>query len=558
MYSDFIDQVLHNNKIIFPAEKEKFLNPSYQDHLYDPYLMPDMEKVVVRLFEAIEGNETIIIYSDYDCDGIPGAVILHDLFKKIGYENFSVYIPDRHEEGYGLNHDAIEQFISEKISLLITIDLGSTDRDEISFAQANGIDVIVTDHHLPPTSLPAPFAFVNPKVPGSHYPDPMLCGAGVMFKFIQAFLFKYRKYFNVPVGYEKWLLDMTGLATLSDMVPLIDENRIFALYGLMVLRKSPRPGLRMLLAKAGVQQHTLSEDDVTFMITPRINAASRMASPMLAFKLLSTTDEREAAELVLELETINTERKTLVATIMKKVKKRIQEREQKNIIVIGDPAWRIGVLGLIAGKICETYGKPTFVWGREGSSDTTIIKGSCRSPSGVNIVEIMRGVEDIFLNVGGHAQAGGFSIQEENIHTIEEKLLSSYETIARISKDTQNENTAVYVFRLEDILEEHYKVIQMLAPFGCGNPKPLFHITDAIVENVKWFGKEKNHLELSLVHGKGQRKAICFFIEEEVRDTLPKKGERIEFEGTLDVSYFGGKITNRIRIVNVQSLIVHT
>lgn len=552
MYTDFIDSLLNSRGIVSVEEKEKFLNPSYDGHLYDPYLMPDMERAVVRLFEAIEGKEKIVIYSDYDCDGIPGAVILHDLLKKVGYENFSVYIPDRHDEGYGLNHDAIETFITEKTDLLITIDLGSTDREDIAYAQANGIDVIVTDHHLPPLELPTPFAFVNPKVPGSKYPDPMLCGSGVIFKFVQGFLFKYREYFKIPVGYEKWLLDMTGLATLSDMVPLVDENRVLATYGLMVLRKSPRPGLRMLLAKAGVNQNNLSEDDVTFMVTPRINAASRMDSPMLAFRLLSTTDEKEASELVIRLEAINTERKTLVATIMKKVKKKLDERDTKDIIVIGDPSWRIGVLGLIAGKVCDMYGKPAFVWGREGSTGSTVIKGSCRSPAGVHVVDIMRGVENSFINVGGHAQAGGFSILEENIHTLEEKLLSSYEKVSSMSHVDSEKMENMFELRLDDIREEHYKAIQTLAPFGFGNPKPLFRFTNAVVGDVKLFGKEKNHLELTLVHDKGERKAICFFIEDTVRDALPKKGEKIVINGTLEISYFAGRVTKRIRIVKIE------
>lgn len=182
MPTDFIERLLSLRGLVDPFEREKFLNPSYEEHMHDPFLMPDMEKALIRIFEAMQAGKKIVVYSDYDCDGIPGAVVIHESFKKIGYTNFQIYIPDRHDEGYGLNHDAIEQFIADGVNLLITIDLGSSDVEDVTYAEANGINVIITDHHLPPATLPPAFAIVNPKVPGSVYPDPMLCGAGVMFK----------------------------------------------------------------------------------------------------------------------------------------------------------------------------------------------------------------------------------------------------------------------------------------------------------------------------------------------------------------------------------------
>src|SRR3989338_1962563 len=241
---NIVDILLKNRGIVDEKEKEVFLSPDYDLHMHDQFLMHDMERACVRVFEAIDQKEKITIYADYDADGIPGAVIFHDLFKKIGYENFSIYIPHRHNEGYGLNKDAIDEIVSGGTNLLITVDLGITGKEDVAYAMSLGLPIIITDHHELPVDLPQAFAIVHPKLPQSQpltleigsqglgdietYPEPMLCGAGVAFKFVQAFLKKYGEYFNVQVGWEKWLLDMAGLATLADMVPLRGENRVIA------------------------------------------------------------------------------------------------------------------------------------------------------------------------------------------------------------------------------------------------------------------------------------------------------------------------------------------
>ncbi|MDO8660156.1 MAG: DHH family phosphoesterase, partial [Candidatus Parcubacteria bacterium] len=330
--SELLDILLEKRGIL-PEQKDTFLNPDYERDMHDPFLMRDMERACVRLFTAIENNEKIIIYADYDCDGIPGAVIMQDLLKLVNYKNYEVYIPQRNSEGYGLNMEAIEQFAKANVKLLITIDLGITAIAEVAQAEVDGIDVIITDHHLAKQkdnflgsseggqpdqlenhlfALPKAYAILNPKV--DDYPEKMLCGAGVVFKFAQGFLKKYGEYFKVRSGAEKWMLDMAGLATLSDMVPLVGENRVIAYYGMKVLRKSPRPGLQKLLAQMKIEQKFLSEDDIGFMITPRLNAASRMDDPMRAFELLSTDDVVQAGILASHLTKINDERKTIVTS----------------------------------------------------------------------------------------------------------------------------------------------------------------------------------------------------------------------------------------------------
>src|SRR3989338_1270057 len=342
-YSPLVRQLLVGRGIVSAEEAEKFLNPHYENHSHDPFSMKDMEKAVKRVLRAIQNNERIAIFSDYDADGIPGAVALHDFFKKLGYLNFENYIPDRHGEGFGLNVKAVEQLNNAGAKLLITIDCGITDTEEVANANKLGIDVIITDHHLPPPSrkasegqardgLPPAFAILNPKQADCAYPEKMLCGSGVVFKLIQALcshlsLNAKRYTLNaISPGWEKWLLDLVGLATLSDMVPLTGENRVFAHFGLKVLRKSPRRGLYELLSVLRLNRAELTEDDIGFSIAPRINAASRMGAPMDAFRLFATTDAAEAGALARHLNKINDERKGKVASLVKEVRKIVQER----------------------------------------------------------------------------------------------------------------------------------------------------------------------------------------------------------------------------------------
>lgn len=551
--------LLLKNRGIKDEDREKFLNPSYDEHLYDPFLMKDMERACVRIFEAIEAKDKIVIYSDYDCDGIPASVIMHDFFHKIGCENFSIYIPDRHDEGYGLHMDAIDEFIEDEVKLLVTFDLGITAVEEVAKAQANGIDVIITDHHLPHQSdseggsvsdvLPRAYAILNPKQAGCEYPDKMLCGAGIAFKLVQALVKKYGEYWNINHGWEKWLLDMAGMATLADQVPLLNENRVLAYYGLKVLRKGRRPGLFELFHKAGVEITKLEEEDITFTLAPRINAASRMDDPMKAFKLLSTINQTESSILSDHLIKINDDRKIMVAHIMKNVKNVLNKREDKPIIVIGNPKWRVGVLGLIASKIAEEYKKPVFVWGSDGNEN---IKGSVRSFGRVNLIEIMSLLPSgSLLEYGGHKSAGGFSSSYEEIHFLEERLLKVFDD--NFIKEANDEELKIdATISIDDVTNENYRVIEKLAPFGMGNPKPTFLLKSAQIFYIKEFGKEKNHLELTFKNSRGRQiKAIAFF---KTRNSFEKAldiGEIVELIVTFEKSNFAGREELRLRIIDI-------
>jgi len=552
--------ILLKNRGITEENKEKFLNPKYED-LYDPFLLKDMEKAVVRIFEGIEAKEKIVIYSDYDCDGIPAAVIMSDFFIKIGYENFSVYIPDRHDEGYGLHMDAIDLFIKDEIKLLITFDLGITAIEETTKAELNGINVIIVDHHLPrDEGVPPAYAVIDPKQNDCSYPDDMLCGGGLSFKLVQAIILKYGEYFKIEKGWEKWLLDMVGVATLADQVPLLNENRILAYYGLKVLQKTRRPGLLEIFNKARVDISKLNEEDITFTLAPRLNAASRMASPMSAYEVLSTRDIAKAKTLADYLLKINDERKYLVASIMKDVKKNLDKRklneEEKSIIVIGNPKWRVGILGIIASKLVDEHKKPSFVWGMDGSD---VICGSCRSYGSVNLVEVMNALpKNSLLQFGGHAGAGGFSVAKDEIHFLEERLSTIFKNkkISELVKGEEEEDEKQVLIdadiSIDDINNENYKVIGQMAPYGVGNPKPVFILKNEEIYSIKEFGKEKNHLEISFKNSKNKIvKAIAFFKTAKDLGGVYQAGDKISLLVNFENNTFLGKTELRLRIVDV-------
>jgi single-stranded-DNA-specific exonuclease len=339
--SPILNRLLVARGITDKQEALLFLNPNYDTDLHAPELLNDIEKACTRIEEALQSGERIAIFSDYDCDGIPGAVVLYDFFSALKYENFQNYIPHRHYEGFGLSTKAIDSLKNDGVALIITIDCGTTNVEEISYAKEQGIDVIVTDHHEPGDTLPEAVAIVNPKL--GNYPFTGLCGAATAFKLAQAML--NRNNYDITAGREKWWLDMVGIATIADMVPLRGENRVFATYGLQVLRKSRRPGLQQLLRKSKIDQRYLTEEDIGFTIGPRINAASRMDTPEDAFYMLAETDEAKAGERVIHLEKLNQDRKTQVALMTKDLHKRLKALEEIPAVLSNGQSRLATVLG---------------------------------------------------------------------------------------------------------------------------------------------------------------------------------------------------------------------
>lgn len=543
-YPEIVKDIMFHRGIRTEIEADACIAPRYETGRHDPFLLPDMDSAVDRFLNALTEKEVVAIFSDYDADGIPGAVMFQDFFSRIGYTRFHIYIPHRHTEGYGLNREAIDVLHEKGVTLLLTVDCGIRDHAHIAYANEKGIDVIVTDHHEPDETLPHAHAVVNPKRTDSRYPFSGLCGTGVGFKFLEAVLSRDR--LGLPEGHEKWFLDMVGLATLSDMVPLVDENRIFAWYGLQVLRKTPRPGLQMLYKTLRLSTRILSEDDIGFMITPRINAASRMSHPDDAFQLLSTSDETVAREHAQHIEALNNERKGLVASLVKEARKRLRARDMKEVIVIGDPSWRPAVLGLVAGNLAEEFSRPAFVWGREGGE---IIKGSCRTAGGVSVVSLMEVARDLFIDFGGHSAAGGFSMQTEKVFDAEDVLTRALSVLPKSVDEILSVDREL---SLDEVTRETSTEISRLAPFGIGYEKPLFIFQNVKPVGIKNFGKEKNHLELSFETSRGRTvRAIGFFMTTQSLSVEPRVGEPLNLLAHLEESFWNGRSEVRLKIVDV-------
>ncbi len=559
----------------------EFLEPSYEAGSHDPFLLPDMSKAVERVLLARANASQVCVWSDYDCDGIPGGVMLTDFLRRIGL-SVRHYIPHRHKEGYGLNKEGIDELAAAGTTLIITIDLGTMEQENIAYAKTKGIDVIVTDHHIVQgeefaaqkssgqlgslnqtfaQQIPHPaFALINPKRPDSQYPFDGLCGAGVAWKLVQGLLKTLRasgEPFEYAEGKEKWYLDLVGIATLCDMVPLVGENRMLAHFGLKVMRRDKRPGLSQLLKLLRIKPQTLTEDDVGFMIGPRINAASRMDNPSVAARMLAATGAEEASELARTLNKINDERKGVVASIVKEANKKLKDTDltQSPLIVMGNPNWRPGVLGLVASSLVGAHGKAVFLWGRDygQESEGGVLRGSCRSDGVINVVSLMAlannsltGAGDVFEHFGGHHASGGFAVVEERVHELSARLNRAY-ALAEHVPDAAKE---VLVDRQSEIAELSHalKSLDKLAPFGVGNARPLFMFSNVSIVDLRMFGKAGDHLELSLEQNGARTAGIAFFSSTTSFQKPIERGVSATVVGHIERDWRGAP---RVRIVDV-------
>ncbi|MBI3572186.1 single-stranded-DNA-specific exonuclease RecJ, partial [Candidatus Kaiserbacteria bacterium] len=544
---------------------------------HDPFLMKDMDAAVSRILSAFRSGETICVWHDYDCDGIPGGALLHDFFKKIGHA-VQTYVPERNE-GYGLNEGGIRALKDAGVSLIITVDCGITDVSEVALAKELGIDVIITDHHLPclaeasgeggaRDALPDACAVVNPHRADDTYPFKGLCGTGVAFKLVEALII--RGDFGISAGWEKWLLDLVALATIADMVPLTGENRALVHYGLKVVRKGRRPGLTAIFEREKIPLEFATEDDLSFSVAPKINAASRMGSPRLAFELLTTDSPERARELAETLEALNKERKIEGMHLAKDVKRKIESMPVlPSIVVAGSRSWRPSLLSIAASSVVETYGKTVFLWGMDpspGTGQAALIKGSCRSDGSVNVVALMSAVRDLFLDFGGHELAGGFSLAPEAVHTLAERLEKALaEMTAAVPAGTAavGEPEPEDSLTLSEITDSAFDALRTLAPFGEANPKPVFRFRNVSVSAINFFGPHKDHVKLSLSDdsfipsaSEGQTiNALAFFFSRaSFKDTLAllSAGDRVTVHASLERSHFRGKKELRLRVVDLR------
>ncbi|HVU75725.1 MAG TPA: single-stranded-DNA-specific exonuclease RecJ [Candidatus Paceibacterota bacterium] len=549
--SPLLRSLLEKRGVTTEADIAAFLNPDYDLHTHDPFLLAGMREAVARVYAAMERNERIAIYADFDCDGIPGAALLSDLFKKLGYSNFEVYIPHRDREGYGLHTDALAGLAQRGVSLVITVDVGTNASESIAYATEKGIDVIVTDHHEVTHTLPACVAVLNPKI--APYPYPSLCGAGVAYKLAQALLSEGRARAiggaaSIPLGWEKWLLDLVAIATVADMVPLTGENRTLVFWGLQVLRKSQRPGITALCSQLRLRKAELTEDDIGFSIAPRINAASRMDSPQLALALLTTQDMYEAQEVAAKLETLNNSRKGVVAGYVREAKKHARTRfaKEEAVVVIGNPEWKPSLLGLAANSIVEERGGVACLWGRDGNGR---IKGSCRSDGSFSVVELFTKAAEEFEEFGGHERSGGFTLVSERVHEFPNALATAARGIERVAIDRSRPSDAIVT--IAELSTPLLRELSQLAPFGLGNPKPVLRISGARVTDIRRFGKEKNHIECMLVCSRtgSTMRSFDFFRSPEHFSHTPVAGQEVAPLATLERDTYRGGLA--LRLVDV-------
>lgn len=554
-YDDLTAALLARRGVSTKEEAEAFLSPSYDAHVGDPLGILNMETAASRIADAIALGERITVWSDYDCDGIPGGALLHDFLKKAG-ATFDNYIPHRHEEGFGVNVPGVEKLASAGTKVMITVDCGITDVEPIARAKELGIDVILTDHHLPHETLPPAFAVIDPKQDGETYPFRDFCGGGLAWKLACGVLAVGRREAHawaagVPVGWEKWLLDMAGLSTIADMVPLTGENRVIAKYGLLVMRKSPRIGLQRLMKAARVNQRFVTEDDVGFMLAPRVNAASRMGNPRDAFELFTTADEARADELAKELEALNRSRRAKGAAITRAVKERLAERaEIPPVIAMGDPDWRPGLLGLVANSVAEEYGRPVFLWGREGG---LTMKGSCRAGGSVSVVALIEAAGDTFVSGGGHKASGGFTLAEHAVYDFEERMGRALEALSH-EEEGRVEAFADGELSARDASRELLSRLERLAPFGMGNPKPVFAFRDVSIERVTWFGKGEEHLKVLIAHDGATIEGVSFYARRELGASCAalSPGKRASVLGCLERDQFARGQPVRLRLTAVR------
>lgn len=526
-----ISQILKNRGIKDERDSEIFMNPSL-DYLRDPFLMKDMDKAVERIKKAINNNESIFIYGDYDVDGVSSTSILCLYFESIDYP-VSYYIPNRLEEGYGINEEAIRKIHEQDCKLIISVDCGITSVKEVELANELGMDVIITDHHECQSEIPNAYAVVNPKQEDCNYPFDMLCGCGVAFKLIQALtpedVFKITMY-----NY----LEIATLATICDIVPLVDENRIIVKNGLKLMKEGKNLGLRELIKICGVDTEKIGSSHIGFAIGPRINASGRLGYSYLGVQLFTTKDEHEAHEIARMLEEKNNERQMIEAKMYHEAEEIIKSNERyesDKVLVIANEGWQHGIIGIVASKLTEKYYKPTILLTIEDGEAT----GSARSIKGFSIFDALMKCKDLLNKFGGHDQAAGLGLDADKVDTLRDEVnkiadynLTSEDMIENINVEFELSEDKVSL----DLVDELHK----LEPFGLSNPSPRFIMRNLVLDDIFTLGKNKQHLKLN-VYNENTYECIGFNMAHLKENFNP--GDKVDILFQLDENNYMGNRT---------------
>jgi single-stranded-DNA-specific exonuclease len=470
--------------------KAAFLNPKYELS-HDPFLLTDMEKAVKRLVRALKKQDRIVIYGDYDIDGLTSAALLFNAFEKFGFKNVDIFIPNRFDEGYGLTKNAIEKLAKDGTNLVVTVDCGSSSNTEIIYANKMGIDVIVTDHHEGANAEVPAVAVINPKNKKSKYPFADLAGVGVAFKLVQALQTELP---GLPMGQEKWLLDLVALGTVCDVVRLTDENRMFVYFGLKVLSRTKRPGLKALMAIAGVEPGEVNARSLGFMLGPRMNAAGRLETARLALDMLLANDSVAALKQAENLDDLNRARRIEQNKIFNQAVGQAEKYSNDPVLIVSAADWNHGVVGIVASKLLEKYKKPTFVL-QEVDEES---KGSARSYGDFSAIEAINTVKDIINKGGGHKLAVGVTLPTKNINEFRKRINEFYKGLSLEGQEASLLPIPDTTAKLDEVTEGLVGQISQLEPFGVGNPQPIIKCTDLVVVRIEKMGTDMQHMKLNL------------------------------------------------------------
>lgn len=543
-------EILFRRGIKTEAEVESFMCPNYEKDTADPFLLSGIKEAVERIAVAREKKENVLIFGDYDADGITASLVLKQALSWMGIEAQS-YIPNKELEGYGMNLMAVEKFSKEGVNLIISVDCGISSIVEVARAKELGMDVIITDHHYVPEKIPLADAVVNPKLKNNAGDFGDLAGVGVAFKLAQALCEKL-----LPEKKEqlKWLLDLVAIGTVADCVSLTGENRMLVKYGLVVLSKTRRAGLLELFKVGRIR---IDEDNfpdaqkISFQIAPRINAAGRMDHAKIAFDLLLEDDRVKAREMALEVEAHNQSRQKITKQIVEEVIAEAEEKfKDKKFIFARSEHFPLGIVGLAAGRVADKFNKPTAVFKKEKQTSS----GSFRSISQLDIIEVIQECSEFLEKFGGHSQAAGVTVKNENFEKFCEKLNSVIEKKLD-GADISPELEIDVELSFEDIGFKLSDEIKKMEPFGQGNREPVFSARNFIVQDLKWVGNGEKHLKLFLRPDDGSPRifeAIGFSVPEEFRRL--KQGDKVDIAFNLGQDEWNGSKKLQLRIIDLKIL----
>lgn len=505
-------KILLDHRRVGEVKREAFFVPMYDRDINDVAYFSGMDRAIELIFEAIDKQERILVYGDYDADGITSTAVLVTALRDLG-ARVTPFLPHRVDHGYGLDLGVLKE-LQEEVDLLITCDCGIANYDEIAWLKGHGIITIVTDHHTLPTKLPPADTIVHPLLMKQGMISAPLCGAGVSWKLATALLRDKRSSWAHNQDYEKWLLDLVAIGTIADVVPMTGENRVLVQFGLEILRRTHRLGLRCLLARLGIEMSSVTAKDVAFSIVPLLNAAGRMDHPQPALSLLLTDDEHEAQELVRYLVSVNEKRRVLTRQMVSQAEAQMKD---SSYILVHSREWLPGMVGLVAGRLADNYNRPAIVVGSNGKHAV----GSARSPEGTNILNFLQETQNVLMKLGGHAQAAGFSLDFTKMNDFEEGLdKASSNYLAATGESVWRNAEAVLSHGLIDW--ETVRLLESFAPFGPGNDQPEFVLLRMPLVTVRQVGKEGKHLKCSFEVGDELVDGIGFGLGSFMTDKFPR------------------------------------